>query len=518
MAVKRLLVNLDAMITRADFAEKGNSLSSSENVSTISIRDFTREGLIGRNLRKPDFQRETNHWTPEQVVSLLECFLDKDLIPSVILWQSETFLFVIDGGHRLSVLRAWVEDDYGDGPISNSFFGDAISITQKASADKTRKLIAERIGSYQHYKTRIDNSEIDQRANSVISRGIPVQWVKGDADKAESSFFKINTQGTPLDDIEESLLKNRKRPIAIASRAVIRAGKGHKYWSRFDSEKSQKIEELARNIHKLLFDPELASPIKTLDLPLGGAKGIRTALQVLIEFFGIACINQANKNVKIDYGTDDSNGSETVEVLIKAHRLTQRITGNERGSLGLHPAIYFYGPSGVHSIPMFLGTCRLISEKLSNNDSSFFKWFSENRETIENTLIIYKDLIATILQKVSSRRRVESYAVMLSHLYEAAKNKEEITQEKLVTWGGVTGKIIVGEEISKSIDFSDETKSKIFIVNALKTALKCPLCRGFLDTNKSISYDHVTRIQDGGLGNEDNCQITHPYCNQGLKN
>src|SRR4051794_11511525 len=49
-------------------------------------------------LRKPGFQRETNHWTPVQVVSLIQCFVEGDLIPSVILWSSPTSVFVIDGG------------------------------------------------------------------------------------------------------------------------------------------------------------------------------------------------------------------------------------------------------------------------------------------------------------------------------------------------------------------------------------------------------------------------------------
>lgn len=30
---------------------------------------------------------------------------------------------MIDGGHRLSALRAWVEDDYGDGHISHQLLG-----------------------------------------------------------------------------------------------------------------------------------------------------------------------------------------------------------------------------------------------------------------------------------------------------------------------------------------------------------------------------------------------------------
>src|SRR6266850_3872596 len=111
MAAKTRLVNLDAMIPRADFAlQDDNNPTSFEKFPSISIRDFTSGSLIRPSLRKPDFQRETNHWVPDQVVSLLECFINGDLIPSVIVWKSPTFFFVIDGGHRLSAIRAWVED------------------------------------------------------------------------------------------------------------------------------------------------------------------------------------------------------------------------------------------------------------------------------------------------------------------------------------------------------------------------------------------------------------------------
>ena len=189
MAPRSALVNLDAMIARSDFATQEADDKVFENVSTISLRDFTRGGLIGPNLRKPDFQRETNHWSPAQVESLLECFVHGDLIPSVILWQSPTYLFVIDGGHRLSVLKAWVEDDYGDGPISQKFFGYDVSSDQKKAADKARELINSKIGSWQHFQAKIDDSsELTtaerKRVNTIISRGLPIQWVKGDPDKA----------------------------------------------------------------------------------------------------------------------------------------------------------------------------------------------------------------------------------------------------------------------------------------------------------------------------------------------
>lgn len=506
------------MITRADFAQIKDEDNSYETFDKISIHHFTNEGLTGKILRKPDFQRETNHWTPEQVVSLLECFVSGDLIPSVILWKSPTFLFVIDGGHRLSVLKSWVEDDYGDGYISLKYFGDAISDSQKKAANKTRDLVNRQVGSYQQFKKKVEGGEIDARISSILSRALPVQWVKGDADKAEASFFKINTQGTPLDQIEQSLLENRKKPIAISARAIIRSGRGHKYWSMFGKENTEKIEALAKKLHLTLFEPEIKTPIRNLDLPLGGSKGIRTALQIIIEYLSIACISQTQKNQDISFGTDDEIGDQTISVLKKAERLTNRITGNDKGSLGLHPAIYYYGPSGIHSSPMFLGTARFISEKICNNDDNFFRKFSTARKLIESALIEHKELIATILQKLGSNKRVLVYSKVINSIYNAAIIGNEISEKEIVDWAGLTGKVVVGSEKTKSKTFSDDTKSKIFIQSTLKHSMRCPLCDGFIDTNKSISYDHIVRKQDGGNGDFENGQITHPYCNQSLKN
>lgn len=515
----KLLVNLDAMIARSDFAELKNSEDATyDTFDKITIQHFTSEGLTGKILRKPDFQRETNHWTPDQVVSLLECFVSGDLIPSVILWKSPTYLFVIDGGHRLSVLKAWVEDDYGDELTSLRFFGESITENQKKAAKKTRELINAKIGSYQQFKKKVEGGEIDSKISSILSRALPVQWVKGDADKAEASFFKINTQGTPLDEIEQKLLEHRKHPIPIAARAIIRAGRGHKYWSKFSLENTSKIEQLAKELHTTLFEPEIKTPIRNLDLPLGGSKGIRSALQIIIEYLSISCLTQTEKNPSIKSQQEDIVGEQTIGVLQKAKKLTNRITGNDRGSLGLHPAIYYYGPSGIHSSPLFLGTARFISEKLSNNDGDFFRNFTLVREIIENVLITHKELIATILQKLGSTKRIETYSKLINSIYVSAANEEPITESNIVDWAGLSGKIVVGSENIKAANFSDETKSKIFIRDTLKHSMKCPICQGYIDTNKSASYDHITRKEDGGLGNSDNGQITHPYCNQSIKN
>lgn len=522
MALRSNLVNLDAMIKREDFATSEAESASFENVSTISLRDFTKGGLIGPSLRKPDFQRETNHWSPEQVVSLLECFVNGDLIPSVILWQSPTYLFVIDGGHRLSALKAWIDDDYGDGPTSQPFFGYQISDEQKKNANKVRALVSKRIGSWQHYLAKTEDENLDsserKRINALITRGLPIQWVKGDADKAESSFFKINTKGTPLDDIEELLLKSRKKPISIAARAIIRAGNGHRYWSSFGKCVAATIEEQAKELHSVLFDPEIKRPIKTLDLPLGGPKGVRTALQALIDLALIATRNQQGIPKGIHDTEDDIDGTKTIVVLRKTLALVRRVTGNDGGSLGLHPAVYFYGPTGRHSGPMFMGTMTLVGRKLGSNDPTFFQKFTAIRSKLEDILVTKKDLVATILQKHVSPKRVEKHAEFLDKLIKHLTEKSIPSDLELVAMAGLDGKIIVGSSVDAAKEFTDDVKSEAFINTALSSAIKCPICDGYLDTDKSVSYDHVVRAREGGLGLSTNCHLTHPYCNQSVKN
>lgn len=521
MALRSKLVNLDAMIKREDFASTDTEHSSFETISTISLRDFTPGGLIGPSLRKPDFQRETNHWSPDQVCSLLECFIHGDLIPSVILWQSPTYLFVIDGGHRLSVLKAWIEDDYGDGPTSQAFFGYRISDDQKKNAEKTRAMVNKKVGSWHHFHTRSADENLNaaerKNINTVTTRGLPIQWVIGDADKAEVSFFKINTKGTPLDEVEELLLKNRRKPFSITARAIIRAGKGHKYWSSFDKDTASNIESLANELHKILFDPEINRPIKTLDFPLGGPKGVRTALQTLIDLALIANRDQQGNPKGVEETKDDFNGEETVNVIKKTLVLAKRVTGNDSGSLGLHPAVYFYGPTGRHSGPMFMGTMALIGRKITNNDKNFFQKFTKIRSILEDILIGQKELIATILQKHVSPKRVGKYADFLDGLIDLLSDGTTITEEILVKTAGLDGKIVIGSSSDVSKDFSDDTKSGVFIRLALSSSLKCPICNGYIDMEKSVSYDHVVRARDGGDGHASNCHLTHPYCNQSIK-
>jgi hypothetical protein len=152
-------INLDALIQREDF-EVQETINPGKKKETISIEDLKPDSFFFSNIRKPDFQRETNEWDGKKIVDFIESFLDGDLIPALILWRSPSgYVFVIDGSHRLSSLYAWINNDLGDGRISKMFYDGIIPDDQVNLAEETKRLIRKRIGSYDEFKLALTNPE-----------------------------------------------------------------------------------------------------------------------------------------------------------------------------------------------------------------------------------------------------------------------------------------------------------------------------------------------------------------------
>lgn len=512
---------MDAMIPREDFAVEQEEFVL-DLFGDFPIANLTSDSPILNLLRKPDFQRETNHWTPEQIATFIASFLDNEVIPSLILWKSPTHIFVIDGGHRLSALRSWIEDDYGDNTLSLAFYRGEISEEQKRIAKRTRQLIEQKIGRYSTLRslvnTKIPGDPIAmKRANRLVTRALNLQWIQGNADVAETSFFKINSQGTPLDDTEEMLIKNRRKPIAIAARAILRSGTGHKYWSNFSAQPRKDFEQLAGRFYELLFEPESNMPIKTLDVPFGGTVSPVDALSLLIEFLTISASREQILAATIDKYPNDETGELTVRVLERSLEILTRITGNEPGSLGLHPAVYFYNDRGRYNRFLFLGMTAMLTEKVSNNNSGFFKKFTAARRALEEFLVDNKTLITFLLQNMSKGQRVPRMKQMFEYLVRTATDDNPLITEDAIASMGLRGRILDVTATQASPFFSDETKSMLFINTALSKALKCPICQGYLHPTKSVSYDHVVARRDGGTGDASNGQLVHPFCNTGIK-
>jgi hypothetical protein len=512
-------VSLDALIPREDFEIEDTVTSKVRNTTALTLSDLKWDSLTFPAFRKPDFQRETNEWSPEKICDLIESFLEGDLIPAIILWRSPgSYIFVIDGSHRLSSLAAWVNNDYGDGAASKAFYDGIIPDEQLEIAEATRTLIRKRIGPFQDYEMALRNPDkvspiVFERAKSLGVLALQLQWVEGEASKAEASFFKINQLATPLDATELKILQSRKNPDSIAARAIIRSGKGHKYWSRFSDETQSKIQGLAQEIYQLLFIPKLATPIKTLDVPVGGKLASSQTLALILDF-----INISNQTFGIPQKVD-TDGSQTITMLTKAKKVAERINSLHPGSLGLHPIIYFYSQYGQYKIATFMAVTSLVIEFEKKN---MYQKFIDVRQNFEELLLKADYLIQQIVRKYRFANKAyehirDFYLLSIEKLAEK-KDLETVINEVVShpKFNYLRREIeIPNSEVSG--DFSRDTKSAAFLREAIPTIMKCPICGGYLHT-KSITIDHVNRKQDGGSRGVENAQLAHPICNSTIKN
>lgn len=525
-------VNLDALIIREDLEIKETKQLANQTTN-IDISNLKKGNLFVESLRKPQFQRSTWEWTPEKVYNLVRSFTNGDLIPAIILWRGEGYNFVIDGAHRLSALIAWVNNDYGIGTLSQSFFGSALERGQKEKAKETKKLIEDSIGSYEEIvfaganKDKAPKEKIEI-ALRISALSIVLQWVPGNASQAEASFFTINEAASPLDGTEKRLLKARNKPMAIAARAIIRAGSGHKYWGKFSAKSQETIEEIASQISDWLFLPQLETPVKTMDIPIAG-KSYSSITQELIlnvvnfsngiKIVDASRIKNADDFPENSIADEISDGEETIKYLRNAQKMLGNITGTQSSSLGLHPAIYFYSKQGRYQITAFMAMLNLVKDYESRKQ---LENFTTVRKKFEEFLWNHKTIVNQATTTWGSGAK--GY-VNLSKLFNfiiaeflADKNEEQIidildkNQEYSFFKAGV-------RELNpqRRKDFSTESKTEVFMREGVESTLRCNICGGFLHKN-SIQIDHDLEIENGGIGNSDNGKLVHPYCNSIKKN
>lgn len=513
-------VILDALIPRDDFEVVGDTMhTSSTSISTLSVTNLKKGDFFLSVARKPDFQRETNEWDSKKIIGLINSFIDGDLIPAIILWQSPRgYTFVIDGAHRLSALTAWINDDYGDGLISKDFFSSAIPEEQLAIAERTRKAIRKQVGSFADFELAMSHPEkvhqnVLDRSKLLASRAVQVQWVIGDARKAEDSFFRINQEAVAINSTELKLLQSRKKPDGISARAISRSGTGHKYWSGFKEDNQRLTEEISKEINKALFSPPLKNPVKTLDLPIGGKLYSQQTLALILELTHIA------NDFKDELLHDDTSGDETVKWLANTRKIVRRINTVHPSSLGLHPAVYFYSADGRYK-PASFYIVTLLMKRIESSSEKLRK-FIEARSIFENWLLTHDYYAEQILRR--ARFATLGYPTVVT-LYEKVIELagqefgvDAITRklEAMAEYSHITKPTV--KDFDSPAEFSSSTKSAVFIKEAISQALKCNICNGYIHMN-SITFDHELRKSEGGLGIVDNGKLTHPYCNTTYKN
>ena len=164
----------------------------------------------------------------------------------------------------------------------------------------------------------------------------------------------------------------------------------------------------------------------------------------------------------------------------------------------------------------------LIIELENSHNGYLLNEFTKVRCDFEYLLIKYDYLIQQIIRKyrgvAAAYVHIKDYYLLI--IKELSKNtlREEVIN-KIISESkfNYLTMLTTTKQKTNSENFSRETKSAIFIKEALQNAPKCKICGGYLHTN-SISIDHIRRKADGGLGNIKNGQLAHPYCNTTFKN
>lgn len=524
-------VNLDAMIPRQDFLTEevaDGGAGGDRGKQSASATDLRKGEMFFSTLRKPDFQRETAAWSPVMVKEFIKSFVEDDLVPSVICWLSPSRLsFVIDGAHRLSAIIAWLMDDYGDGELTKAMFNGPIPDEQLKVGDKTRALVKKEIGLFKDYASESTSPgtlpALSSRVRSLANAQVPLLWVKGtDSAKAERAFMTINQSAVEIDPTEFAIINSRTKPNAIAARAIVRNGSGHKYWGTFSEAGQSEVVKEAKEIYAALYRPPLPTPPRTEELPIAGYGYGTQTLPLIFDFANIANgiqVTDVSKSKKrFDVTKQDKPDEQgTLRVLNESERLCRRISSTHASSLGLHPAVYFYSSTMKHQPTTVLAVAQFVKEL---EGETRLNEFSSARRNFEEFLVSHKMFMNQLTMKHGSMAKgflpIKNYYKFVLDRVLSGDNEAAIEN---ALQGDPKYQTLVKERpilTSQAKKFSSDAKLSKLMTDVLSATFRCDICGARVD-KKAMHLGHTKDRKDGGIAVTQNSGWEHPYCNTTYK-
>ncbi len=520
-------------------------------------------------LRKPDFQRATWAWSPEDCVSLLKCVLDQQVIPSVILWLSpERHWYVLDGGHRLSVVLAWIEDDWGDRRTHDEYRDERLRQFSAKAGRQVRELLKKNdIAPFQEYldaeRRYVEVTAERGRPEKLLSAreqqfsllvrqwqsesiGFPLLWVKGDYERAEQSFININKSGRRLSPWETTLVEHRNSSFARAVMSISHVTDKEHCWPSDDPavqsdpySRSQiaEILELVEDLHALLFEPAYETPIRRPDQPLLAPPYSRPEMKPgwLSELLTIAEGNkgqatETRKLLKRDSRAPVRDMVAQGNLLLRnAKDVVDNILGLSPRSLGLQPLVYFYNQYGTYVRSLLYGMVFWLNRGSEADILARKKVFTLHRGSFEAVLLDKKDaIIARIGRRIGSGPEVTlPTALYFNGLlellieYRDEVNLMEFQQAHDRLLEDLGAQKEAGEEQSDKEStqraFRGKAKAGVVVRDFLKSFLICDICGGRYYPDSSTQVDHRVEYSKGGRTTVENGRLLHNFCNNNRK-
>jgi hypothetical protein len=570
-------VYLDHLIPRDNLlyvrSDKAPRDIPDEDKKSLRIRDLMPgEESRADVLRKPDFQRATWAWTPEDCVLLLDSVINLQVVPSIIMWLSpDNHQYILDGGHRVSVVLAWMQDNWGQRLAEEEYGDEKVAKDSREAAREVQRLMATyKIASFRDYqaayseykKVQGQNLDPEQEMDALrysyaeIYRGIVggnmsfnVQWVKGDYKTAEQSFLKINKSGRRLTEWETILVENRSSSFARTVMSISDISRANHSWptkipgepiNQTISQQAAKILETVQFLHETLFTPPYRTPIKTLQQPLlatpytnpekkpyylaelltivAGLKGLPDDTRQLLS-------RDKDSSVELIVG----NG---LQLIVDTAEVLSHISGLSPRSLELIPALYFYNSNGTYVRSLLYGMLYWLAKGSAEEILVRKRLFAVHRLAFEQTLLKHKeDIIRRISRRIGSGREVTKQTsryfdglLLLLIRYNDIIDGEEFLRDHrnlidTLKLDEKSSNIVIGTEDTEneaginSQLFSRSQKSKTTLRTYFSNCPKCGICGGMFDPAGSVQHDHILERFRGGRTITDNQRLVHPFCN-----
>lgn len=574
-----LRVYLDHLITRESFRyvrpteEMRAIVSAPARYLTLkNLQDQSR----AKFLRKPDFQRATWAWSPEDCVLLLDSLIQNQVVPSVIMWSSPSngLDYILDGGHRVSVALAWLHNDWGDGPeadVRSATREQAQMIREAAQA--VRLLVSSKIGAVEDYQEAEKDlyQVITQGGNpsrdldpKTFTRGLfyqnllkdnigfNIQYVVGNYEIAEESFLKINRSGRVLSNWEKILIQNRNSSFGRAVMSIANIKSVQHYWPHIElsnndqsKDAAHKVNQIVRNvnaIHETLLTPEYKTPIKNLHAPflvasIGDQRAFYIAEFLTIVSGGKGQESETDELLKADVLlTKDTTASEE-EIINNGLNLTNTAIdilkhiwnpfpeiASPNRSLALVAPLYFYTNAGRPVRGLLYGLLYWLLGGDEDVVRERKRIFSAYRGKFEQIYIESKeDIVTGFSRNIGSGSEVtipvaRYFNNLLSLLI---RHKGDITSDEFIIaysdiLGDIHGKKVRTASINtiRSRGFSAKQRSTTVLNSLLISSIRCDICGGILNPSGPIQHDHIKKSSQGGPTSMINERLTHPFCNQ----
>lgn len=466
----------------------------------------------------------------------------------MIVWKSpeNNYLYVLDGAHRLSVMRAWILDDWGDKAVEDYYERHEFGKEIKNAAQKTRELVKAKFGSFDDFikagtryleLTKEGESPKDVLSEVEFKRGLfyteilqdagfHIQEVSGDYKIAEASFLKINRSGQPLDDWETTLIENRNSSLARAVMSIANGGAG-RFWPEQTEDLSlkKKLEEIkgwSHLLHRWIFIPPFSAPIKDVNVPFIATAKYFPKHAYLMEFLPVV---KQIANVESLFALDNESEAEVIiknghNLLNLAYTAMRHLTGpsDDPLSMALVPLFYFYTQAGRYVRSSLYGFVAWLNSGSPDDIQKRKIIFTAHRGRFER-VVFGHDMPGAITRRVGSGLRatqanVDFYQKLTELLIKdnSDVNNDEF-QEKLKTILDKLTAPRLGAKAKESRKFDDKQKTTINLRELFKSSIRCDICGGILDLRLGVQYDHITKFSDSRITTTENGRPTHPFCN-----